>query len=229
MLFSKGVFTVAQWIINHLHERCLRIVHSDKTSSSEKLLETGRSVLIHIINLQIFATEIFKVSKDQAPTIFSEFFQNEVFSITCITFLSSLFQTRKALFMVHGTVCFILEIKIWDLVPKELKELSSLRAFKKAIKKWKPQNCYCRLCKKYVKIFVLFDIFSVILDKGLLPHFVSFLKRIGANGLTPEYYLKPDYFCGNVGRLTRSDVPDHGGEIWRHSLTFLHRFLILMF
>ena len=57
-----------------MHERCLRIVHSDKTSSSEKLLETGRSVLIHIINLQIFATEIFKVSKDQAPTIFSEFF-----------------------------------------------------------------------------------------------------------------------------------------------------------
>ena len=30
--------------------------------------------------------------------------------------------------------------KIWDLVPKELKEDSNLSTFKKAIKKWKPQN-----------------------------------------------------------------------------------------
>ena len=60
--------------INHLHERCLRIVHSDKTSSFEKLLETDRSVPIHIRNLQILATEIFKVNKELAPTIFSETF-----------------------------------------------------------------------------------------------------------------------------------------------------------
>ena len=44
-----------------------------------------------------------------------------------------------------------------DLVPKELKELSSLSAFKKTIKKWKPQNCLC-------KISVLFDTFSDVLD-----------------------------------------------------------------
>ena len=37
--------------INHLQERCLRIVRSDKTSSFGKLLETGRFVPIHIWNL----------------------------------------------------------------------------------------------------------------------------------------------------------------------------------
>ena len=52
--------------INRLHERCLRIVYSDKTSSFEKLLP------IHIRNLQILATEFFKKSKDLAPTIFSD-------------------------------------------------------------------------------------------------------------------------------------------------------------
>ena len=56
--------------INHLHERCLRIVYRDKTSF-EKLLETDRSVPIHIRNLQIPATEFLKESKDLAPTIFS--------------------------------------------------------------------------------------------------------------------------------------------------------------
>ena len=60
--------------INHLHERCLRIVYSDKTLSFEKLLETDRSVPIHIRNLQILATEFFEESKDLAPTIFSEVF-----------------------------------------------------------------------------------------------------------------------------------------------------------
>ena len=60
--------------INHLHERCLRIMYCDKSSSFEKLLETDRSVPIHIRNLQILATEFFKESKDLAPTIFSGVF-----------------------------------------------------------------------------------------------------------------------------------------------------------
>ena len=60
--------------INHLHERCLPIVNSGKTSSFEKILETDRSVPIHIRNLQILATELFKESEDLALTIFSESF-----------------------------------------------------------------------------------------------------------------------------------------------------------
>ena len=60
--------------INHSHERCLHLVYSDKTSSFKKLLETDRSALVHIRNLQIFATEFFKESKDLACTIFSQFF-----------------------------------------------------------------------------------------------------------------------------------------------------------
>ena len=55
--------------INHLHERCLHVVYSDKTSSFEKLSETGRSVPIQIRNLEILVTEIFKVSKYLASTI----------------------------------------------------------------------------------------------------------------------------------------------------------------
>ena len=60
--------------INNLHERCLRIVHSDKTPSFEKLLKTDRSVPIGTGSLQMLATEFFKESKDLAPTFFSEIF-----------------------------------------------------------------------------------------------------------------------------------------------------------
>ena len=43
-----------------------------------------------------------------------------------------------------------LEPKIWDLVPNEVKDIGNLAAFKKAIKKWSPEKCPCRLCKDYI-------------------------------------------------------------------------------
>ena len=55
--------------INRLHERCLCIVHSDKKSSFEKLLEKDGSVTIHTRNLQTIATEIFKIYKNLSPAI----------------------------------------------------------------------------------------------------------------------------------------------------------------
>ena len=32
----------------------------------------------------------------------------------------------------------------------EIKQQTSLNDFKKSIKKWKPQDCQCRLCKVYI-------------------------------------------------------------------------------
>ena len=60
--------------INRLHERCLRIVYSDKTSSFEKLLVKDGSVTIHTRNLQTFATEMFKVYKNLSTAIIADLF-----------------------------------------------------------------------------------------------------------------------------------------------------------
>ena len=40
--------------------------------------------------------------------------------------------------------------KVWDLLPRDIKEADSLSSFKANIKKWKPQGCTCRLCKTYI-------------------------------------------------------------------------------
>ena len=40
--------------------------------------------------------------------------------------------------------------RILELIPTEIKNIVSLDGFKKAIKKWKPVNCPCRLCKTYI-------------------------------------------------------------------------------
>ena len=60
--------------INRSHERCLRIVYSDKTSSFEKLLEKDGSVTIHTRDLQALATEMFKVYKNLSPAIIADLF-----------------------------------------------------------------------------------------------------------------------------------------------------------
>ena len=40
--------------------------------------------------------------------------------------------------------------KIWDLVPKEMKQVTTLNEFKAKIKIWKLENCPCRLCRTYL-------------------------------------------------------------------------------
>ena len=60
--------------INRLHERCMRLIYGDKTSSFEELLQKDKSVSIHTRNLQMLATEMFKVCRSMSPPIFSELF-----------------------------------------------------------------------------------------------------------------------------------------------------------
>ena len=39
---------------------------------------------------------------------------------------------------------------IWKEMPTNTKNKDSLIGFKKEIKKWKPLNCHCRICKTFI-------------------------------------------------------------------------------
>ena len=60
--------------IKHLHERCLRLIISDKKSSYENLLEKDNSVPMHHKNVQALAIEMFKVKHKLCPEITSYIF-----------------------------------------------------------------------------------------------------------------------------------------------------------
>ena len=53
----------------------LRIVYSDKTSAFEELLDKDGTVIIQTRNLQIPATEMFKVYNNLSPIIVAEIFR----------------------------------------------------------------------------------------------------------------------------------------------------------
>ena len=90
-------------------------------------------MIIHIRNLQFLATEFFKESKHLAPAIFSEIFSKR--SVQYNLCHTSEFPVKNVKGTIHGTESLsYLGPKICDLVPEKLKELSSLSAFKMAIK-----------------------------------------------------------------------------------------------
>ena len=55
--------------IKHLHEKCLRLIFSDKISSYENLLEKHNSVLIHHKYMLALATKMFKAKQKLCPEI----------------------------------------------------------------------------------------------------------------------------------------------------------------
>ena len=61
--------------INRIQERALRIVYKGYVSTFAKLLEKDSSVSIHIRNLQILATEIFKSRNNFSPPIVQNIFR----------------------------------------------------------------------------------------------------------------------------------------------------------
>ena len=137
--------------INNLHERALRTVYQGKKSSFETLLKHDKSVSIHVKNVQYLATEIFKVKNDLCPEIMKEIFifhENPTYNLRSGNHL-----TRRNIRTTHYGIEIIsnLGAKIWDLLPGEIKNASSLSVFKTKIKKWIPKKRPCNFCQTYIK------------------------------------------------------------------------------
>ena len=135
--------------INRIQERAMRIVYNDRKSTSEELLQKAKSVTVHSRNLQILATEMFKVRNGLAPEI-----TNNVFQInpSVYNLRNSEFKTENVKTVHYGTESLsFLGPRILKLVPLEIKKSTSLQIFKNKIKTWAPENCPCRLCKTYVQ------------------------------------------------------------------------------
>ena len=133
-----------------LHERCLRIIYNDKKSHFNELLVKDGSVSIHHQNLQELAVEMFKVPRGLSPEIVNELFQFRK-QIPYELRQGSQFQIPWVHSVFSGTESLkFLGMKVWALVPDEMKQLESLGKFRNAIKQQKPTSCPCRLCKRYI-------------------------------------------------------------------------------
>ena len=136
--------------INSIHERVLRINYQDHISTFQELLKKDNSVSIHHRNLQVLATDMFKVHRGMSPDILIEIFVLKLSSYNLRR--NNTFERRQVHSVYRGTESLsFLGSKIWDLVPLELKEMEILEVFKLKIKKWIPFKCPCRLCQTYIQ------------------------------------------------------------------------------
>ena len=106
--------------IKKLHERTLRLVCSDESSSFWELLERYKSVTIYERNIQVLLTEIFKVKSRVAPEIMTEIFKFKDHSPdlrknNCIER-----QIIKSYKYGSETVSS-LGAKLWDILPENIK------------------------------------------------------------------------------------------------------------
>ena len=105
---------------------------------------------IHQRNLQLLATEIFKLKSGLAPEIVTEVFeiQNPAYNFCSEATHFKKENVKKTNYGIQSVR--YLEPKIWDMVPNNIKNCSSLNKFKNSIKSWKPNECPSALCKKYI-------------------------------------------------------------------------------
>ena len=135
--------------INGIHERALRLTYSDYLSSFDKLLEKDKSFTIHERNLQRLATEIYKIINNLSPTFMNELFNDSLNPYDMRK--KTIFEVENVKSVYNGTETISFRgPQIWSIVPDSIKTLETLAEFKKAIIKWKPVGCTCRLCKIFI-------------------------------------------------------------------------------
>ena len=135
--------------INRIHERALRIIYQDHKSSFSDLLLKDNSLTIHQRNLHSLVTEMFKIKLGIAPKIMNDIFE---FADQPYNLRNDFkIRTGNVNTVTYGTetVSFI-GPRIWNTLPNECKNASSLKEFKEKIKSWVPRNCPCRICKTYI-------------------------------------------------------------------------------
>ena len=130
--------------ISKIHERALRIIHKDSISNFEELLIKSNSVSVHQRNLQLLLTEIYKTVNNLNPS-----FMAEVFVTKDVPYnLRGILLCQTNLYGID-TIRFVGQ-KLWQTLPREIKESQSLEIFKRNIKTIRPFDCSCKLCKNFI-------------------------------------------------------------------------------
>ena len=105
--------------IDRMHEKCLRIVCNDNTSSYERLLETDNSVSVDNRNMWILATELHKIVNGLSSDIMKDVFPlNNTLSNN--TRSKRTFHSKNQL---HMALKHRLAQKTWEFISTHMKSL----------------------------------------------------------------------------------------------------------
>ena len=145
MLSERGLYNK----INQLHEKAIRIAYKDDISDFKALLEKDNAVTIHVRNIQLLMTEIFKTQHSLNPKFMSEIFipKNNQYALRNEQPIKLL---RPRTTTIGEKSISFLGGKLWHEQSLETKQCVNLNQFRARIKNWKAKECSCHLCRCYV-------------------------------------------------------------------------------
>ncbi len=131
--------------IEAIQERALRFMFNDKTSIYSSLLEKCNYTTLHFRCIKAIASEVFKSLNNLNPN-----FMNKIFQVKDIIYdlrdSNMLCQPKvnkitygKKTFSYYGT-------HIWNSLPNNIKESTSLDNFKTMLKACEGPKCQCSMC-----------------------------------------------------------------------------------
>ena len=135
--------------INRLHERALRLIYNDYITPFAELLDKDNSFSIHHSNIQSLAIELYKVVNNLSEGTFKDIFE-QVYNGPNLRSQTDIRHPLITTELYGKNSIRYYGPQIWNIIPLKIRNIDSLENFKLKIKKWKPVNCPCRLCRDYV-------------------------------------------------------------------------------
>ena len=112
----------ANFKINHIHERSLRIVYKYNIFSFEELLKKNKSFCIHHRNIQSLAIELFKINNNLSNRIMCDIFETRNLDYNLRSQIDFI-RTRVNTSSFGSSSLKYLASKVWDIVPYEISQL----------------------------------------------------------------------------------------------------------
>ena len=132
-------------LINKAHRRCLKCVYNESDMCLENLTLIDDSVSIHVKNLRILMTEVYKSLHQISPRFMWDLFQVK----------DTPYQLRMPLNLIlpstsskrFGTYSLAFRASfIWNNLPAVIKNSTTLQQFSNLIQTWQGNLCNCKIC-----------------------------------------------------------------------------------
>ena len=132
-------------LINKIHERTLRLIHNDYESNFSDLLKIKNEVTFHVKNNQKLMTEVYKYVNGLSNSITCEIFSKRNVNYNLRNFREIKSQRKYTSRYGLESVNYKAS-QLWQNVPMEIKNSSTLEIFKTKIKSWTAEKCPCWVC-----------------------------------------------------------------------------------
>ena len=107
---------------------------------------------IHVKNLRVMLTEMFKTIKNyQNPDFMREVFplRNNSYNLR---YNNEFLQPKVKMVSYGMEIIRVRGPQLWQTLSFHIKSSTSLKDFKRKIRNWNPSDCYCRLCRPYIPL-----------------------------------------------------------------------------